>query len=508
MHYYDVTFLECCFKHSYIDVFYSFLDLSKSITLKFHERKAIGYFLDKNDSFKKDFFDKLYYFDYLLTTLEDNRIRILLTQELCQKLIDKNKLSSSIYRINKKNFDLILALFNLKIDESYYLTRCLRINNLDKRILKATYAFFKNILSKFTEVDEDYLTLKKYFDKNNSSSSVIDIEDKEEYFKKIPPKWEKFVIYNRYVSFDEYLSESLKEFILSNSSNQEISESLQKDETGIKEFIRAVIKNSNIDNSILLQHFLPFWGNYIAILNCYEGEEQEIQNMTPERNHLLQKYMIDYVRNRPSDIMIDLMIKEPNYFIKNYPDEEYAKESKFKLSVLNSDSENLIEIKQRFFKNISFSVLLDDDEQKFNIYKKAGKQIKKYNLQNQGFLHTIKNQIGESVKNLKTVKSLIYFKQFPLNINILRIKGLSNFAIATDDPWSLLLFRNLTYWTQKLCNFIEEKTTTLSTDTAGIKPPDNNNENTVKEINAAYQNIVKNIEFWVNELDEYIKDFK
>ena len=202
------------------------------------------------------------------------------------------------------------------------------------------------------------------------------------------------------------------------------------------------------------------------------------------------------------------MIKEPNYFIKNYPDEEYAKESKFKLSVLNSDSENLIEIKQRFFKNISFSVLLDDDEQKFNIYKKAGKQIKKYNLQNQGFLHTIKNQIGESVKNLKTVKSLIYFKQFPLNINILRIKGLSNFAIATDDPWSLLLFRNLTYWTQKLCNFIEEKTTTLSTDTAGIKPPDNNNENTVKEINAAYQNIVKNIEFWVNELDEYIKDFK
>ena len=511
-------FLELFFKEENIIYFKNFLeyiyndytypDLEGSLAIESNAISAINYFLDDegNELFKEKLFDEAD--DDDLSCYDKIGISINLTTKILKKIINFSKLKSSIYNINKKNIDLILLENKKSTDEPYYLTHCLQVNGLNDRVLNKPYDFFIYILSHFEIVEEDYYTLKTFFDASNRFKRTIDERYKKGYFKSMSPKWEKFVIYNHYASFDNYLSESIQEFMISNNLNQEISNDLKNDETGIKEFVRAVIKKSNIDNNILLQYFLPFWGKYVSILNCYEGEEQEIQIMVPERNHLLQKYTIDNSRNRPSQIMIDLMIKEPDYFIKNYPEEEYAKESKFKLSVLNSDSENLIEIKQRFFKNISFSVLLDDDEQKFNIYKKAGKQIKKYNLQNQGFLHTIKNQIGESVKNLKTVKSLIYFKQFPLNINILRIKGLSNFAIATDDPWSLLLFRNLTYWTQKLCNFIEEKTTTLSTDTAGIKPPDNNNENTVKEINAAYQNIVKNIEFWVNELDEYIKDFK
>ena len=502
----SVHFLGIFFKEISTFYFNRFLVILNPESISLNETSAIIEFLDdkNNESFKEELFDKSYNFNDLISSLEENGIYINLTPHMCNKLKKNYSKIPYIYKINKSNIDIILKENNKSTNEQYYLTQCLRVDDLNDIILNKTKIFFY-IFFDFKNVEEDYSSLKVFFDANNRLKSNIDESSIKNYLQKISPKWEKFVIYNRYTSFDDYLSKSIKDFLLSDNLNQQISNDLKNDETCIKEFVRAVIKKSNIDNKILLQLFLPFWGKYVSILNCYEGEEQEIQNMTSERNHLLQQYTIDNTINRPSEIMIELMINEPAYFIENYPEEEYVKDSKFKLSVLNSDSENLIEIKRRFFKNISENTLPEED---VNTYKKAGKQIKIFNPQNRNFILGLSQRTNSAIHDMKTILNLKEFDSVYLDYALIGIRPLTHGPQNTDDPWSILLFNNLSFWAKVFRNFIDKYTTTLDNGNRGLKEPDRNDEKNVNERNAEYQNIVKKLEFWLNELDEYIKEFK
>ncbi|MBO4829802.1 MAG: hypothetical protein J5534_10305 [Fibrobacter sp.] len=510
----SMNILECFFTNNDVNLFLLYLKTIDFDATTFDTLSAIGFFIDNdsNKSFKNDLFEKSSIIDDFIDIMGSNGIRITLTPQICKKLIKHGKISSSIYKISKYNFDLILTELNLSTKENYYLTRCLQTKELRDRILNttptSTLGFFNKILFDFNDVDEDYLILKVFFESNNKSKNHISTERRSDYISRIPPKWEKFVIYNRYVSFDEYLSESLKEFILSNSSNQEISESLQKDETGIKEFVRAVIKNSNIDNNVLLQKFLPFWKEYIPIiLNCYKGYEEELQGLSLDKNHLLQTYAIQNEKIYFDQIMFLLVTKDPDFFENKYPEEEFAKENEFQLMILESEEKNLDNLKKHFFKEIAICPTDEENPRRYKAYKKFGLVQKKTSIQNFLFLDDIvktMHKVFDPIKNinLKSFNNSIMHPALNISDNFDRLTPL------TDDPWSILLFRTLKYWYQELCRYVSFNTFPYGNDMQGLKEIEKIDEKIVNERNSDYQNLVKKVEFWVNELDEYIKDFK
>ena len=507
-------FLNTIFKEINILYFKNFLDSiyydytnsnqDESPTIDYNAISAINFFLDKKDNelFKETLFDKADKKD--LSRYEKSDISINLTIKILKKIINYKKLNSSIYNINKENIDLILKEFNISTEESYYLTHCLQVNDLNDRVLNEPYNFFLFILSDFNIVEEDYSSLKAFFDANNRLKYNINESSIKNYLKKISPKWEKFVIYNRYTSFDDYLSKNIKEFMLSDNLNQQISNNLKNDETGIKEFVRAVIKKSNIDNNILLQYFLPFWGKYVSILNCYEGEEQEIQIMVPERNHLLQKYTIDNTRNRPSQIMIDLMIKEPDYFIKNYPEEEYAKDSEFRLLVLDSKAENIDNIKRLFFEKIDICPSSSEDYRRYRIYKNTGTHLRKDFQQKYAFIYNILNGIHNAFNRIKDINPISY-NPSSLEFAIQYSKQLDNTQYTIDDLWLKLLLKTLKYWFQKFCTFADQNMVPSNIQIYSGTMIQLENEEKINKIRQEIQNDIPNIKFWVKELEEYAK---
>ncbi len=307
----------------------------------------------------------------------------------------------------------------------------------------------------------------------------------------------------------------------SDNSDQKISDSLKNDKPGIKEFIRAVIKKSNITNDILHQYFLPFWEKYVSILSCYdEKRKQEIQEMDPERNHLLQNYIIDKVKDKTngltndfSDIIkesintiVNLIIKDLDYFERTYFVSNFSEETELEKVTLETDVEKADSIKGLFIKNFSPNSKIEENEQRFKLYKNAGLQIKNSSSSTIVFLNTIKNLLNGIINNIKVIDLL---KFSIVNINLIRdrFKKICDTIIFTNDSWSILLYQNFTFWANKFIIFIEDNTTDLGYPNRGLKEPDRNDENIVKERKKAYQEIVQKLKFWAKELDEYIKVF-
>lgn len=487
---------------------YMYSDQDEVPTIESNAIYAINLFLDDegNELFKDAVFDKANKND--LIDYDHADISINLTTKIVKKIIAFNMLNLRIYNINKNNIDLILKENNISTNESYYLTHCIQVNNLNDRVLNETYDFFFYILSHFKIVEEDYFALKTFFDANNKSKRAIDERYKESYFKNMSPKWEKFVIYNHYASFDKYLSESIQEFILSGSSNQKISESLKKDETGIKEFIRAVIKNSNIDNNVLLQKFLPFWKEYIpVILNCYKGYEEELQGLSIDRNHLLQTYAIQNEKIYFDQTMFILVTKDPEFFENNYPEEEFAKENEFQLMILESEEKKLDNLKKHFFKEITICPTNEENPRRYKAYKKIGLVQKKLSLPNLLFLDDIVKSMHKVFDPIKSI-NLKLFDNSTMHTALDISDNFNKLTPLTDDPWSILLFKTLKYWYQELCRYVAFNTYPYGNDKQGLKEIEQTDEKIVNERNRDYQNFVKKVEFWEKELDEYIKEFK
>ena len=509
------------FNNTDINFFVKFLETIDSDLVIYDISSTIGKFIDSSEeSFKKKL-NQYSDFSSLISIMENQRIKIALTPEICKNLVKNNKLSAKIFKITKDNIDIILKEFNLTTDEQNYLTRCLSINDLKELILNNyTFPFFNRILSGFNDVDEDYSAIKTFFEANKKTKFNISNEKKQPYFIKLPSKWEKFVIYNHFISFDDYLSESIKKFMVSSDSNQEISDSLKNDEFGIKEFIRAVIKKSDITNDILFQSFFPFWGNYVFIPSCYDGENQEIQEMDPERNHLLQNYIIDKVKNKTnslkkdfsdiikesSNTIINLIIKDLDYFERTYFVSNFSEETELEKVILETDVEKADSIKGLFIKNFSPNSKIEENERKFKLYKKAGLQIKNSSSSAIVFLNTLKNQLNGVINNIKVI-DLLRFSRVDINVIMDRFKKICDTIVFTNDSWSILLYQNFTFWANKFVIFMEDNTTDIGYPNWGLKEPDRNDEKIVKERKNAYREIVQKLEFWAKELDEYIKVF-
>lgn len=520
----SIELLEYFFKDVNANYFTRFLSCiaydGDEPSVSFNTSCAINNFLNyqKNQFFKERIFIENNGFSFLVDVLEANQIRISLTPRICKELKEHRKLSSRIYNIEKSNIDLILNEFSLDTNQLFYLTRCFKIDDLRKKIIDNTLETFNKILFTFTDVDEDYYTLKIFFDSSNKSGPKIDPERTVEYINRLPFKWEKFVLYNKYASFDDDLSESIKNFMNSNILNQNISESLKEEKTDIKEFVRDVIKKSNITNDVLSQYFFPFWEKYISILNCYEENKiQEIQEMDLERNHLLQKYTIikakdkigefdDMIKNS-SDIIINLISKDIDYFERIYFEKNYSEETELEKMILETKMEKADSIKGVFVKNFDPPSKIEENEQRFKLYKNAGLQIKLATLSNMNFLNTLRSLINGTINNAKAI-DLVKFNRFPIGIITQKFKSLSNMVVNTNDLWSILLIQNLAYWGNRFNIFIEENTTSIGNGNWVLKESDGNNEDVVNERIESYEKIVQKLEFWENELDEYVKVFK
>jgi hypothetical protein len=141
------------------------------------------------------------------------------------------------------------------------------------------------------------------------------------------------------------------------------------------------------------------------------------------------------------------------------------------------------------------------------LYKNAGLQIKLATLSNMNFLNTLRSLINGTINNAKAI-DLVKFNRFPIGIITQKFKSLSNMVVNTNDLWSILLIQNLAYWGNRFNIFIEENTTSIGNGNWVLKESDGNNEDVVNERIESYEKIVQKLEFWENELDEYVKVFK
>lgn len=489
-------------------IFFFFIDNHNLNETNPSNTTAINEFLDSNISFKNELFRRMSNkFDSLIKALEKNKVKIHLTKEICHDLITTNYLSADIYYLFKENIDLILTYYNQSTDYSNYTSRCLNIDGLNKIIQKKSFSYFINILFKFERNYEDYSVLKKLFE--NVFRSKYRFNDSEiiNFFKTLPLQWESAILYNHFFSFNKFVSDTISFILKKSDLNPNISNSLQKDKVCIKEFVRAVIKESNYSNDILDQKFLPFWENYTPILGCYNDEIDEIKDLSTERNHLLQLYGISHERDNLGQVMLQLLIKDPDFFENKYPEEEFAKENELQLMILESEDNNLDNLKKHFFKEIAICPTDEENPRRYKAYKKFGLVQKKTSVQNFLFLDDIvktMHKVFDPIKNinLKSFNNSIMHPALNISDNFDRLTPL------TEDPWSILLFKTLKYWYQELCRYVAFNTFPYGNGIQGLKEIEKIDEKNVNERNSDYQNLVKKVEFWLKELDEYIKDFK
>lgn len=500
-----INILGCFFYDTDINLFIDFLKNVEPDLSIYDLGSTIGKFIDSSKESFKNKLNQYSDFNLLLSLMENDGVKIALTPEICKKLISHKMLSSKIYKINKVNIDLILSEFNLPTDEQNYLTKCLSIDDLKETILNNyTYPFFNRILSKFENVDEDYSAIKMFFEFNKKAKFIIPDEMKKVFFKKISSKWEKFVLYNHFISFDDYLSESIKKFMALNDSNQEISDSLKKDESGIKEFIRAVIKEPKLDISILNDIFLPYWRKYVpSILSCYNGEEQEIQNLPQDRNNLLQVNAIVYESNYLGQVMLDLVIQDPEYFELNYPEEDYEKDSEFRLLVLDSKAESIDKIKRRFFEKIAICPTKNEDARRYRIYINAGHHLQNDTVQNYNTIYNGVTKISFDINALRDFDKH--------SLNSYSVNQTFDFASTwfkeTNDPLSILLIRTFMYWFNKLTNFIKNNSIHHGNEIQCLKDCTSNDIVEANKRIKEYKNLIQMIDLWIDEMKRYAQTF-
>ena len=202
--------------------------------------------------------------------------------------------------------------------------------------------------------------------------------------------------------------------------------------------------------------------------------------------------------------MIDLMIKEPDYFIKNYPEEEYAKDSEFRLLVLDSKAENIDNIKRLFFEKIDICPSSSEDYRRYRIYKNTGTHLRKDFQQKYAFIYNILNGIHNAFNRIKDINPISY-NPSSLEFAIQYSKQLDNTQYTIDDLWLKLLLKTLKYWFQKFCTFADQNMVPSNIQIYSGTMIQLENEEKINKIRQEIQNDIPNIKFWVKELEEYAK---
>ena len=277
-----------------------------------------------------------------------------------------------------------------------------------------------------------------------------------------------------------------------------ISNSLLNDENIIKKFIRSVILCTEFSSNNIIKGIISLFGNQLSILNCYEGEEKAISQLSKDKNEIIQEYAITHELNNLKNTMIPFIEANPTFFEKNFPKEEYSKESEFQLSILEKSSDKLKNIQKNFIDNIKECPDPDQEPRKFNTYKKVSTQ-----------LYTINDSIRANFKNIiNKIKSILHDIQYldlnkidentPRNAFTIQILLKNNIA-NTGNHWIDLLIEKITTYslsiTALLVQCTKEWNDKLSPKNQTI--PDN-------QMKAEQELLCHKLEKMINELEDYI----
>ena len=488
--------------------FLDFLEKNDSHSLPDCMGPIISSFLNRNEVIKNNLFViKANDINALISTFENKKIKIDLTTEICQILINLDKLSSDIYPASTTNINLILKLLNENTEDIYYLTRCFSIKGLKDKILNHSYMFFHKTLLNFKNVDEDYDVLKTFLETNLKSDHIIQKNNLQDYFSHIISKWENFVLYNHFISFDESLYNKVSDFLNNSNENQKISDQLIEDKDSIKEFIRATIKEKKFNNEILLKKFLPFWKEYIpVILNCYKGYEEEIQSLSIDRNHLLQTYAIQNEKIYFGQIMFILVTEDPDFFENEFPEEEFAKENEFQLMILESNISILNNLKKHFLNKISICPTEEDDVRRYKAYKNAGLLLKNISDYEDHLLEEYIKKYKDIINEVQNI-DLCHFEDYKIMeaVNFHDLQSNRNYNIK--DPWTKILLKTLKYWLKTLCSFISFNTFDYGNGIQGLSKIEQKDSRIINERTKKYQEIIEKLKTWTKEADQYILPF-
>lgn len=487
------------FINSNTNIFLDFLHKNLSRKLKIHFGKEVSNFLDKKEQFKTDFFNENINNEHFVNDLEKNYIQISLSIELCQLLDEKNLYSSQIYILNKSNLDLILNRKNINTDTPKYLTRCMSINGIKDRFNNSINDLYNNVIIPLKEIDEDYTTLKFIFSNqnlyDNSKLNMLNVAKKT---------WELYALYCYYVSFDGSLATQI-ELSFNEKNITTPSNTLFNDDTVIRKFLCSAISYPNYTSNGIDKNLIELFGNYVSILNCFEGEEKTISQLSKEKNELLQEYAISHEKNKSINVLISLTKANPEFFEKNFPEEEYSKESSLQLQFLDTESDALKNIQKKFFEKIQLFPNPNEDKLRYNIYKKAGKRLWQLSFTELNKLSSIAGHSEIAINRLKGI-NLFSFGSKLVTDAFNFTDSLDNYILSFLDPEAKLLCKTLKYWYVKLCSFVATETFPYKNNQQGLSEFDRKDKNIVSQKNKIFQFFVKNIHLWNNEIQKYLSE--
>ena len=497
--------LESFFLKNETDLFIQFLKTNIFKNNNFEKPRIfmgepVSNFLDSNESFKNSIFNKYISNVDFIKILEKNTIAINLSKDICFLLGKKDLFASNIYKISINNFNTILSYNKLDTNFPNYITRCLAIKGLKLRIEKSFSKFFNNIVSNIDIIDEKYESLKFLFSHKDSNT-----ENKKYLLEHTIKSWELYVLYCQFASLDDLLENYIASSFIKHNLNTNISASLLNDEPFIEKLIRSVFLSSKFTTNDLNNYFIPFWSKFISILKCFEGYERIASLLTIEKNNILQEYAVSNEKDNLNIFMIHLIIKDSTFFEKIYPEEEYSKESNFQLELLDTEADTLKNIQKKFFSKIQLCPNPNDNQLRFSIYKKAGKNLKNILNGDLNILSKYTHNIDIHINEIKGF-DLEEFQQDTMGKVLTFSDQLDSETVMIYDPWAKLLWKTLNYWFQKMCTFIAFNTFSYGNNVQGLKESDKNDDRIVRLKNSTYQSMIRTIEFWIKEIEDYMAE--
>lgn len=470
----------------------------------------INQYLDKRPSFVDSLFKKHENdFRHFVLSLELSPISLNLTDYVAKLLVENEILQTTIYSLTKDNVDRILKFYNLSLDESGYMSKCLSIKGLNKKIQKDVKGFVENILINFEKIEENYLSLKLIF-----SNSDLDSSEKTELFDRMVYDWNSFVLYKGAVRLDLELKLRIREYLQSHESwgrkekeeeDNAISNLLAQERNRTLGFVSSVVSDDWFEEKELKDVFLPIWEQFVSILECFEERVELINKMPSRRIQFLIHHVQNVGQNSLNSIPFLYMIrKEPVYFEDLYEDDYFAQDSSLKRLILSCNYEELESIQRRFLRA---TYLYPNDVSGKNIYQKAARKLSKPTSYDIEYLTKRMDDVNRSVAglgdvNLYAFQSKVFSKVFNL------ADGFASESYMIEDYWAKILWNFLKNRIHDLSNYVAFNTYPYPNGIQGLREIDRNNSDIVMQMNQTYQGKLRSVMERIDEMNAYLKEFK
>lgn len=457
-------------------------------------------YIDNNTSFKNLLFvhnkESLEELDSILASVE---IKVRLTKEIVEILNIKHYFDANFYFLTKENVDLILKNNSHSIEEDHYLSRCLLVEGLNQKIKREIVDFCDATLIKFTRINESYEGIELVF------SAKMNNDSKEFFFNKMSNKWTNYILYNKYLSFNERLDSRFIQYLLTGKwFEEEIEDILKNHQKDVEFFISTMMACSSIDETSIERRFIPIWHG-LSILKCFDSNVDRIKKMSHERIKLVMRYAVaNESENLGCVPLLYMIIQEPEYFESVYPKDEWAKDSVLKRLVLDKKDERLVDVKRHFLDKTPMYPLDDINGKK--LYKEAALECSPSSPTDN--LSIINNYLGVMQRNKKILENLNLYQFRKKDVGeMIDMSDILDFDKSEfKNYWIKMLWNVLKYRLHQMCMFLALNTFSYPDGMQGLKEIDREDENRVNELNKRFRNLYRQFIDCLDEIEKYIQE--